>query len=264
MCPPNAATSVERTFPAGAALVVGGSGGLGAACADALARAGSAVAITWRRRESVAGEVADAARAHGVEASTHRFDVAGEGAAEALMAEVVATHGVVHTLVWAAGSPIDLPRVGDATPEAWRHVMRADADGFFDGVRAALPALRTSRGSIVFVSSAGLGRHPPGDVLSVAPKAACEALVRAVAREEGRHGVRANSVRPGMIESGMFHELVARGELDERWLDAARRNIALRRFGGANDVAEAVVFLASSRARYITGQALAVDGGYAV
>ncbi len=261
---PPAPRFLARASSSSPTVVVGGSGGLGAACADALARAGSSVAITYRRRATVAADVADAARAHGVVATTHAFDVAGEGAAEALVAEVVAAHGALHTLVWAAGSKIDLPRVADTTTEAWREVMRADADGFFDGIRAALPALRASRGAIVFVSSAGLGRHPPGDVLSVAPKAACEALVRAVAREEGRHGVRANSVRPGMIESGMFHELVERGELDDRWLDAARRNIAMRHFGAAADVADAVVFLASARARYVTGQALAVDGGYAV
>lgn len=256
--------SESPDFPGGAALVVGGSGGLGAACVDELARAGSAVAITWRHGRTRGDDVARAVREHGVAATTHPFDACAEGAAYALIADVLAQHGSLHTLVWAAGSPIDLPHVADVAVDTWRDVMRADADGFFAGVRTALPALRESAGSIVYVSSAGLGRHPPGDILSVAPKAACEALVRAVAREEGRYGVRANSVRPGMIESGMFHALVERGELDPAWLDAARRNISLRRFGAASDVARAVVFLASSRARYITGQALAVDGGYAV
>ena len=142
--------------------------------------------------------------------------------------------------------------------------MDADANGFFRVVRASLPALRESRGSIVLLSSAGLARHPQGDVLSLAPKGAAEALVRAVAREEGRFGVRANAVRVGIVEAGMFRELVARGELDERYLDAARRNIALRRFGEVREVVDVVVFLASTKASYVTGQAIAVDGGFSV
>jgi NAD(P)-dependent dehydrogenase (short-subunit alcohol dehydrogenase family) len=129
-------------------------------------------------------------------------------------------------------------------------------------VHASLPLLRKSHGSVVFVSSAGLKRFPPGDVLSVAPKGAIEALIRGIAREEGRYGVRANSVAVGVVDAGMFPTLVERGELSQAWIDAAIRNTPLRRFGTAEEIADAVVFLASARARYITGQTLFVDGGY--
>jgi NAD(P)-dependent dehydrogenase (short-subunit alcohol dehydrogenase family) len=97
----------------------------------------------------------------------------------------------------------------------------------------------------------------------VAPKAAVTALVTAVAREEGRAGVRANCVALGVIEAGIFLRL--RGPVfDEPSVDAMRRNTPLRRFGTAAEAAEAVTFLASSRAAFITGQTLAVDGGFSI
>jgi NAD(P)-dependent dehydrogenase (short-subunit alcohol dehydrogenase family) len=141
--------------------------------------------------------------------------------------------------------------------------MHADATGFFHLVHAALPHLRKTCGSIVAVTSAGITRFPSRDILSVAPKAAIEALVRAVAKEEGRFGVRANAVALGVIDAGIFKRLEG-GELGASWTDAAKANTPLRRFGTAEEVAEAVAFMASARASYVTGQTLAVDGGYTI
>ena len=100
------------------------------------------------------------------------------------------------------------------------------------------------------------------DGLSAVPKAAVELLVRGLAVEEGRFGVRANCVGPGMLEDGMAATLIESGDLDDAALDAARANIPLRSFGTARDIAEAVCFLASDRAAFITGQTLNVDGGF--
>lgn len=251
-------------FDRGAALVVGGSGGIGRAVAEALAEAGSAVALTYRSRPEPALELAREIEAAGGRAAAFAVDLARADSVDALVEEARAAFGAIHTVVHAAGSKIDQPYVSETREADWVATMDADANGFFRVVRASLPALRESRGSIVLLSSAGLGRHPQGDVLSVAPKGACEALVRAVAREEGRFGVRANSVRVGIVDAGMFRELVARGELDARYLEAAKRNIALRRFADTREVVDVVLFLASERASYVTGQAISVDGGFSV
>ena len=89
-----------------------------------------------------------------------------------------------------------------------------------------------------------------------------EALVRALAAEEGRFGIRANCVGPGMLTDGMAERLIASGELGDDALAAARANIPLPHFGTAADIAESVCFLASDRAGFISGQCLDVDGGY--
>ena len=88
--------------------------------------------------------------------------------------------------------------------------------------------------------------------------------MRALAAEEGRFGVRANCVGPGMLTDGMAERLMASGDLDDTALAVTKRNIALRRFGNAGDVAEAVCFLASDRANFISGVHLLVDGGYGI
>lgn len=251
-------------FPPGVALVAGGSGGIGRAICAALAARGSDVAVTYRTQQDRALAAAESVEAAGRRATTHAVDLRDAASVSALISGVVASHRAIHTIVHAAGSPIDQPYISRVELSQWREAFDSDVHGFFHVVQSGLPELRKARGSIVFVSSAGVRRFPPGDVLSVAPKAAIEALVRGVAREEGRYGVRANSVALGIIDAGMFPELVERGELDARYLDAAKRNIALGRFGQAAEVADTVAFLASSGAGYITGQTLCVDGGYSV
>jgi NAD(P)-dependent dehydrogenase (short-subunit alcohol dehydrogenase family) len=246
-------------FPSGAAVVVGGSGGVGRAIVARLAEAGSDVALTYRNNAAAAEE---AARAVGLDAPT-RVAAENESEVRAFVDGVAARFGGVHTVVNAAGADIPMRFVSEVSPAAWREVMEGDATGFFHLVQASIPHLRACRGSIVAVTSAGLLRFPSRDVLSVAPKAAIEALVRAVAKEEGRFGVRANSVALGVIEAGIFTRL-QKGDLQGEWIEAAKRNTPLRRFGTAEEVADAVVFLASARAAYVTGQALAVDGGYSL
>jgi NAD(P)-dependent dehydrogenase (short-subunit alcohol dehydrogenase family) len=249
-------------FPNGAAIVVGGSGGIGSAICERLAFYGSDVALTYRGNEGAAKETAARVVEHGRKATIHQVSVSDAEAVQALFGNARAQHGGVHTVVHAAGSPIEQPFISQVTPDQWRAVIDADVNGFFNVVCAGLPHLRESAGSFVYISSAGLKRFPAGDVLSVAPKGAVEALVRGIAKEEGRFGIRANSVALGVIDAGMFPRLVERGELSEEWVSAAKKNAALGRFGTAVEVAEAVAFLASRRASYITGQTLLLDGGY--
>ncbi|MDH3200929.1 MAG: SDR family oxidoreductase [Myxococcales bacterium] len=249
-------------FPKGVALVVGGSGGIGSAVARALAGRGVAIAITYRKNEAAAENVAKEIRGTGVTCSVHEISLEDLESVTRCLDSLVEEHGSIHTIVHAAGTYIDQPYVSQVTPEQWRNIIDWDVNGFFHIVHAALPHLRKSKGSIVFISSAGLKRFPPGDVLSIAPKGANEALVHAIAREEGRYGVRANNVAVGVVDAGMFPKLVQSGKLSQEWIDAATKSTPLRRFGTPQEVADAAVFLASSRAGYITGQTLFVDGGY--
>jgi NAD(P)-dependent dehydrogenase (short-subunit alcohol dehydrogenase family) len=255
--------TMAREFPDGVALVAGGSGGVGRAICERLARAGTSVALTYRHNRAAAEEVARAVAALGVAAATYPLALDDAGAAGPLVERVAAEHGPIHTVVYAVGSDIRMRFIGQVPPAEWDDVMRADAGGFFHLAQAALPQLRRAHGSLVAITSAGNARYPSRDILSVAPKAAIEALVRGIAREEGRYGVRANSVALGVIDAGIFKRLSA-AELPPQWIDAARKNTPLGRLGSADEAAEATVFLASSRASFITGQTLIVDGGYSV
>jgi NAD(P)-dependent dehydrogenase (short-subunit alcohol dehydrogenase family) len=254
----------RRDFPDGIALVVGGSGGIGSAICRRLAEAGTDVALSYRGNRERAEAVAAEVRALGRQAEIHQLALDDAARLATVPAEITARRRL-HTVVIAAGSDISQPRIRDLAAADWRRVFEADVHGCLALVQATLPQLKAGGGgSYVHVSSCGLARWPEGDVLSVAPKAAIESLLQGVAREEGRFGIRANSVALGVIEAGMFQRLSAQGTFDEKWRKATLRNLCLKRFGTAEEVADAVVFLASARAGYTTGQLLYVDGGYRV
>jgi 3-oxoacyl-[acyl-carrier protein] reductase len=246
----------------GAALVTGGTGGIGRAVVRVLAQRGSHVAFTWRANEKSASRLADEAASYGGRVSHHRLETSDAAGCERVVGEVTQRYGGLHTLVHAAGPHVPMSHLSLVEPDAMAAQLGEDAAGFFNVVRPALGPLRAAGGSIVAVTTAATTRFPVRDGLSSAPKAAVEALVRALAVEEGRYGVRANCVGPGMLTDGMAQRLIESGELDDRALDAARANIPLRRFGIAHDIAEAVCFLASARAGFISGQKVDVDGGY--
>ena len=159
-------------FPDGAALVYGGSGGLGAGCAERIAAYGSDVAISYRSHEDVAAEVCEEIIAQGRNATSHQADLADAVSVMRAFDEAVDGHGRVHTVIVAAGSNIGQPFLADATEEQWSEVIENDLNGFFRIVKKAIPHMREmGGGSFVHISSAGLLRIPPKDVLSVAPKA---------------------------------------------------------------------------------------------
>ena len=248
----------------GGAVVTGGSGGLGSVIARMLAERGSDVAVTYRQNEDAARAVVAEIEALGRRARAWQLDLVDAEATADALAQMGEHFGGVHTLVYAAGPHVPQVYLSRVDPAQFRRQVEEDVVGFFNLVQPSLRGLRETQGSIVAVTTAATRRYPVRDGLSAGPKGAVEAIVRAVAAEEGKFGVRANSVGPGMLTDGMAARLIASGDLDDAALEVTIRNIALRRFGEAIDVAEAVCFLASSRARFITGQHLAVDGGYTI
>jgi NAD(P)-dependent dehydrogenase (short-subunit alcohol dehydrogenase family) len=249
-------------FPEGVALVIGGSGGMGATICETLARSGSDIALTYNSNRDRAEQVAERIRGIGRKASVHRLNIADAGSVDAATKEIAAAQRM-HTVVMASGSDIKQPLIRDLTPADWRAVVDADLNGFFNVLHYTLPQLKAGGGgSYVHLSSAGLQRWPDGDVLSVAPKAAIESLLQGVAKEEGRYKIRCNSIAVGVIETGIFLRLWKEGVFDQKWKDGVLKNLCLKRFGTPEEIAEAVLYLAT--AEYVTGQMISVSGGYGV
>ncbi|MEU1431587.1 SDR family oxidoreductase [Nocardia sp. NPDC005746] len=249
---------------AGAALVLGASGGLGGACARMLLDRGSHIGLTYFRSPQSLDGLLTTAQTAGPRARAWQLDLSDADRTGEVVGQVAAEFGGIHTLVYAAGPHVPMRHLSKIAPADFRGQILDDVSGFFNAVHAALPHLRETKGSIVAITTAGTARFPVRDGLSIAPKGAVEALVRGIAAEEGRFGVRANSVGPGMTTDGMADRLIASGDLDAHALEITKNNIPLRRFGDAQDIAEAVCFLASDRADFISGQKLDIDGGYGV
>ena len=253
----------SATFPKGAVLVFGGSGGIGQCVAKSFASAGADVAVVYRSKKEVAERVAGEITAMGRKASTHAGDVTDPAQVQAVVDAAIASHGRIHTVVWAAGPVVEQVSIADTTPALWKKSIDTEVHGFFNAVKATLPHLRVQGGgSYVHLGSAGHLWWPAKDGLSVAPKAANEALVKGIAKEEGRHNIRANSVLVGVIEAGMFLELLKRGVFDQNWIDETHKLLALKRWGQPEEIGSAAVFLATNG--YVTGQQLNVSGGFGI
>jgi len=231
------------------ALVTGGSRGIGRAIALELARAGADVTLTYRSGKDEAEEVAREAGGRAVEA-----DVADPEQAKALIGAV----DDLDLLVNNAGVTRDglIARMSD---EDWRVVIETNLSGVFHTCRAAARGMMKRRsGSIVNISSI-VGLHGnPGQTNYSASKAGIIGFTKALARELGTRGVRANVVAPGYIDTRLTQAIA------EEMRELMLANTPLGRFGKPEDVAGAVRFLCSEEAAFITGEVLLVDGGMGI
>jgi NAD(P)-dependent dehydrogenase (short-subunit alcohol dehydrogenase family) len=252
---------IDSNFKEGCVLIVGGSGGIGSLCAQEFSNSDAKVAITYYKNEQAAIDIANEINA---DVNIYQLDNSNSKSVEDTYKNVIKDYGSINTLVNAAGFDIPQKFINEIDIDLWKGVIDADINGFFNLIKSGLPYLRESKGSIVFISSAGLFKYPPGDILSVAPKATIEHVLRGIAKEEGKNGIRANSIALGVIDTGIFHRLREENNtfFDDAWHEAVMNTLAIKRFGFPKEVADTAVFLASSKGGYITGHCVPVDGGY--
>ena len=234
------------------ALVTGASGGLGRAVTLAFAREGAHLALLGRDQQRLDSLLAEL----GEEVSTVEADVGNWDAVERAVGDAAQALGGLDTVVNAAAVDTSWRPVGELPVGEWDRAIAVNLSGTFYVCRAALPHLDEGGAIVNFTSVAGV-RAWAEDAAYNASKAGVELLTRTIAVEYGPRGVRANCVAPGVIDAGMTDLVVDAGE--RRALVAQH---PLGRLGLAEEVAEAVVWLASDGSSFTTGATLTVDGGF--
>ncbi|WP_088005897.1 3-oxoacyl-[acyl-carrier-protein] reductase [Indiicoccus explosivorum] len=237
------------------AVVTGASRGIGAAIARTLAAEGAKVVVNYSGSRDKAEAVAEEIRENGGEALVCQADVADADSVKAMFDQTLETFGALDILVNNAGITRDnlLMRMKDGE---WDDVINTNLKGVFITTKAAArPMMKQRQGRIINIASIVGVTGNPGQANYVAAKAGVIGLTKTAAKELASRGVTVNAVAPGFITTDMT------GKLDESVRESMLGQIPLSRFGAPEDVAKAVLFLASDDASYMTGQTLHVDGG---
>jgi len=237
------------------ALVTGGSSGIGTAIVRILAREGAHVAFTYRRNKQGADDLLAELESTGSKARAYHADMADFARSQEVVDDVCKAFGTLDILVNNAGQNQDSV-IWKMTEAAWDEVIATDLKGVFNYVRAAVPVLREKKsGRIITVSSINGLRGRFGQSNYAAAKAGVIGLSKTLAKELGRATVTVNVVCPGLIATKMVEEM------PDDFKQKALEEIVLGRIGSPEDVGELIAFLASEKARHITGEVIKVDGG---
>ena len=247
-------------FPAdGVAVVFGGSGGLGSGVVELMSRSGADVAFTYFKNKDAADALIGKVEENGRQGMAASVDLMDIKAVQSFVDSVTERFGRIHSVVFATGPFLNILPIMDAEPEVFYETLDTDVKGFYHVLRAVVPALRESGGSITALTTAAIHKYISTDGRSSIPKAGVQHLCTAIAREEGHHGIRANCVAVGLIAVGLSQEIESPpGGILDQWT----KQTPLGRAGAPAELFDTVVFLASENAGYISGQSLPVDGGY--
>ena len=247
------------------ALVTGGNSGIGLGMAEGLAEAGADVVI-WGTNPAKNRDAEARLKDYGQRVRAHRVDVSDEEAVEVAMDQILGEFGRVDTVIASAGVMQGAPSYGEMTSETWRKVLGVNLDGVFFTFRSACrhmvarAAEGDAGGSLVAISSTSAIHGAARNEAYGASKAAVCSLVRGLAVEYARHGVRANAVLPGWTATELTGEL----QQHPKFKDQVISRVPFRRWLQPEDFAGVAVYLASEASRFHTGDSLVLDGGYTV
>lgn len=238
------------------ALVTGASRGIGRGIALALAGAGADVAIGYRREKSAADAVVEEIAALGKRGFAFAADVRDPSAVAAMVKGAAEALGGLDVVIANAGVATRFQPVHEVEVGYWQRILETDLNGVFYTLHAALPILRAQRsGVLLTISSIAADACGANGGPYVAAKAAVNALTTVVARENASHGIRANVIAPGLVQTDIADKML------EVHGDAILKGIPLRRIGTPADIGHLAVFLASDEASWITGKNFRIDGG---
>jgi NAD(P)-dependent dehydrogenase (short-subunit alcohol dehydrogenase family) len=251
---------VNISFEGKVALVTGAGSGLGLATAKAFAESGASVVLA-DSNEMAAGSAAKELTAQGHKVLAIRCDVADDAQVEAMVQQTVAAFGRLDAAYNNAGIQNILAETADSSRNDYDRVMAVNLRGVWSCMKFELQQMRRQgSGAIVNCSSLGGLVGGAGRGTYHAAKHGVLGLTKSAALEYAARGIRINAVCPGLIQTPMSDQMIASGQAEA--LDTLLKAVPMERVGRAEEIADAVLWLCSSAASYVTGQSLAVDGGF--
>ena len=246
----------------GGFAVFGGSGGLGEVVVRQLAQRGP-VQVGYLRNAAKAEALCAAIKNNGGRAQSASVDIREPSSVQQFVDRARSTFGPLAGVVSVTGPAIPLRPLAEVGLEDFRRILEIDVLGSFNILKAAVPALKAGGGGaiVMFVTTAVL-RMLENDGMSSTPKMGVAGLIRLMAREAGPDNVRVNGIAPGVIDAGIVHSSFEVDEVAKGVIESCLAQTPMRRMGRPEEIAATVDFLMSPGAAYISGQILAVDGGY--